>query len=125
MVMKVATSPAPSVRNGTRALELAQRAVKVADSNDPVLWHIVSAAYAATGRYAEAEAASKKYLIKNPSAAGVRHQLAEVFASTGRYAEAISEFEHAATDAGKAPADKLASDLRRAEMIDRAAARLA
>ena len=75
-------------------------------------------AYLETGRYAEAEAAAKKYLIKNPSAAGVRHQLAEVFASTGRYAEAISEFEHAATDAGKAPADKLASDLRRAEILE-------
>src|ERR1041385_4466123 len=35
-------------------------------------------AYLETGRYAEAEAAAKKFLIKNTAAAGVRHQLAEV-----------------------------------------------
>ena len=74
-------------------------------------------AYLETGRYAEAEAAAKKFLLKNPSAAGVRHQLAEVFASTGRYPEAIAEFERAGADAAKSPAEKLSSDLRRAELL--------
>jgi tetratricopeptide (TPR) repeat protein len=75
-------------------------------------------AYLETGRYSEAEAAAKKFLLKMPVAAGVRHQLAEVFASTGRYAEAITEFERAANDAAKSPAEKLPSDLRRAEILE-------
>ncbi len=75
-------------------------------------------AYLETGRYAEAEAAAKKFLLKTPVAAGVRYQLAEVFASTGRYAEAITEFERAGTDAAKSPAEKLPSDLRRAEILE-------
>src|SRR3954463_1305317 len=56
-------------------------------------------AYLETGRYAEAETAGKKFLIKNPNAARVRHQVAEVLAMTGRYSEAFIEFERAATDA--------------------------
>ena len=56
-------------------------------------------AYLETGRYAEAEAAAKKFLARTAAATGVRHQLAEVFAATGRYTEAIAEFEHAGTDA--------------------------
>ncbi|HEX3229808.1 MAG TPA: tetratricopeptide repeat protein, partial [Pyrinomonadaceae bacterium] len=75
-------------------------------------------AYLETGRYVEAESAAKKFLLKTPVAAGVRHQLAEVLASTGRYAEAITEFERAATDAAKSPAEKLPSDLRRAEILE-------
>jgi tetratricopeptide (TPR) repeat protein len=75
-------------------------------------------AYLETGRYLETEAAAKKFLVKNPSAAGVRHQLAEVLAMTGRYADAIAEFEHAANDAAKSPADKLSSDLRRGEILE-------
>jgi tetratricopeptide (TPR) repeat protein len=75
-------------------------------------------AYLETGRYVEAEASARKFLVKNPSAASVRHQFAEAIAWTGRYPEAIAEFEHAATDAAKSPADKLASDLRRAEVLE-------
>lgn len=75
-------------------------------------------AYLETGRYFEAETAAKKFLLKTPVAAGVRHQLAEVLASTGRYAEAITEFERAGTDAAKSPAEKLPSDLRRAEVLE-------
>jgi tetratricopeptide (TPR) repeat protein len=75
-------------------------------------------AYLETGRYAEAEASAKKFLVKNPNAFSVRHQLAEVLAMTGRYAEAIAEFERAANDAAKSPADKLSSDLRRAEILE-------
>jgi tetratricopeptide (TPR) repeat protein len=75
-------------------------------------------AYLETGRYVEAETSAKKFLVRTPVAAGVRHQLAEVFASTGRYAEAIAEFERAGTDAVKSPAEKLSSDLRRAELLE-------
>ncbi len=73
-----------------------------------------------TGRYAEAEASAKKFLLRTPDAGGVRHELAEVFAATGRYVEAISEFERASADLEKshAPAGaRLASDLRRAEVL--------
>ncbi|HEX3086589.1 MAG TPA: tetratricopeptide repeat protein, partial [Pyrinomonadaceae bacterium] len=75
-------------------------------------------AYLETGRYVEAETASRKFLVKNPNAGGIRHQLAEVSAMTGRYAEAIAEFERAANDAAKSPADKLSSDLRRGEILE-------
>ena len=75
-------------------------------------------AFIETGRYAEAEASAKKFLLKTPTAAAVRHQLAEVLAHTGRYAEAVTEFERAGADAARLPAEKLASDLRRAEVLE-------
>ena len=75
-------------------------------------------AYLETGRYVEAETSAKKFLLKKPAAAGVRHVLAEVLASTGRYPEAITEFERAGTDAAKSPVEKLPSDLRRAEILE-------
>jgi cellulose synthase operon protein C len=73
-----------------------------------------------TGRYAEAEAVAKKFLLKFPDAGKVRHELGEVLALTGRYTEAIAEFERASTDRekSKTPGDKLESDLRRAELLD-------
>lgn len=74
-------------------------------------------AYIETGRYTEAEASAKKFLLKSPNASAVRYELAEVFAITGRYAEAITDFEHAGSDA-KSPGEKLESDLRRAEVLE-------
>lgn len=74
-----------------------------------------------TGRYAEAEAAARKFLLKTPDAGAVRHELAEVYAATGRYVQAVSEFERAGADLEKshAPAGaRLASDLRRAEVLN-------
>ena len=68
-----------------------------------------------TGRYTEAEAAAKKLLLKTPDNAAVRHELAETLALTGRYTEAITEFERAANTDNIA--DKLESDLRRAEVL--------
>jgi tetratricopeptide (TPR) repeat protein len=72
-----------------------------------------------TGRYVEAEASAKKFLVKSPDAGLVRHQLAEIYAATGRYAEAIDEFARAAdAEKTKAPrGEKLESDLRRAELL--------
>jgi tetratricopeptide (TPR) repeat protein len=77
-------------------------------------------AYRETGRYAEAEASAKKFLLKTPDAGSVRHELAEIFAATGRYAEAISEFERAGTDLAKSntASEKLRSALRRAEVLE-------
>src|SRR3954452_14698354 len=58
--------------------------------------------YIETGRYTEAEATAKKFLLKAPDKGPVRHELAEVLAITGRYTEAITEFERAAADSAKA-----------------------
>ena len=68
--------------------------------------------YIDTGRYADAEAAAKKFLLKTPDNGAVRHELAETFALTGRYTEAIAEFERAAADSAKTDdiAGKLESD---------------
>ena len=76
-------------------------------------------AYREIGRYAEAEASAKRFLIKSPTAAGVRHELAEVLTTTGRYFDALTEFAHAATDASNSPAQKLASELRRGEVLNK------
>lgn len=78
-------------------------------------------AYIETGRLTEAEGAAKRFLLKAPEVGAVRNELAEIFALTGRYAEAISECERAAADlekAHEATAEKLKSDLRRAEMLE-------
>jgi tetratricopeptide (TPR) repeat protein len=76
--------------------------------------------YIETGRYLEAEATAKRFLTKTPETATVRHELGEALALTGKHTEAIAEFERAAADAEKAnaPEQKLASDLRRAEVFD-------
>ncbi|HEY0765503.1 MAG TPA: tetratricopeptide repeat protein [Pyrinomonadaceae bacterium] len=92
----------------------------VSNPNDALAQRALLRVYLETGRYAEAEATAKRFLLKTPDAGSVRHELAETFAITGRYAEAITEFEHAAADSAKADAvaDKLESDLRRAEILD-------
>src|SRR5262249_61843950 len=72
--------------------------------------------YIETGRYTDAETSAKKFLQKTPETGIVRHQLAEALATTGRYTEAIAEFERAAADSDKT--NKLASDLRRAELLE-------
>jgi tetratricopeptide (TPR) repeat protein len=77
-------------------------------------------AFIETGRYADAEASAKKFLIKTPEAGGVRHELGEVYVATGRYAEAVTEFERAATDREKAndsPGAYLQSSLRLGEVL--------
>ena len=84
--------------------------------NDVLAQKALLRGYVETGRYTEAEAAAKKFLPKTRDGA-VRYELAEVLALTGRYTEAIAELERAAADAER-PGDKLASDLRRAELLE-------
>jgi protein O-mannosyl-transferase len=50
----LSTNPDASVRNGKEALELAQRANKIAKDRDPVVLIVLAAAYAETGRSEEA-----------------------------------------------------------------------
>jgi tetratricopeptide (TPR) repeat protein len=50
----LATCPQASVRNGVRAVELAQQAVRLTDGNDPSMLGTLAAAYAEAGRFPEA-----------------------------------------------------------------------
>ncbi|HEX5965130.1 MAG TPA: tetratricopeptide repeat protein, partial [Pyrinomonadaceae bacterium] len=92
----------------------------VSNPTDIVAQKALLRVFIETGRYEEAEATAKRFLTKTPDAGNVRHELGEVLAITGKHTEAIAEFERASTDAEKsnAPHDKLASDLRRAEVLD-------
>ena len=95
----------------------------VSNPNDTVAQQALLRVYIETGRYVEAETTAKRFLTKTPDSAappGVRHELGEALAFTGKHTEAIPEFERAAADAEKsnAPQLKLASDLRRAEVLD-------
>jgi len=91
------------------------------NANDAVAQRNLLRAFIETGRYVDAEASAKKFLLKSPEAGAVRHELAEVFSTTGRYTEAVTEFERAAADREKASAtggDFLESALRRAEVLE-------
>lgn len=52
----------PSVRNGEQAVQLANRALDLADANDPSLLDTLAAAYAEAGRFAEAVDTAKTAL---------------------------------------------------------------
>ena len=55
-----ATSPLNDIRNGTRAVELARRAIQVTGESDPDTLDILAAAYAESGRFPEAIAAIRR-----------------------------------------------------------------
>lgn len=78
---------------------------------------VVLRVYLETGRYVEAEAAARKFLLKVPEAGSVSYVLGEVLAITGRYNEAITEFERAAAHQAVA-GERLKGELRRAEILD-------
>ena len=50
----LATSPDPSVRNGTKAVELARQTDQLSGGNNPVMVATLAAAYAEAGRFPEA-----------------------------------------------------------------------
>jgi cellulose synthase operon protein C len=102
-----------------RATEFLSLRLK-SDPSDASAQRLLLRAQLETGRYAEAEAAARAFLEKRPTAGGVRHELAEALAATGRHAEAVKEFEQAANALadGGAPSARLASDLRRAEVLE-------
>jgi Flp pilus assembly protein TadD len=58
----LATCPEASVRNGTKAIELAQRANQLSDGQDPVVLRALAAACAEGGRFAEAVTAARRAL---------------------------------------------------------------
>ncbi|HTY89360.1 MAG TPA: tetratricopeptide repeat protein [Candidatus Acidoferrum sp.] len=58
----LATWPAASARNGSRAVDLARRAVQLIGENDPMLLDTLAAAYAEAGRFPEAVAMARRAL---------------------------------------------------------------
>jgi len=58
----MATCPEPSIRNGAEAVELAQWAVLLSHSREPVPMNTLAAAYAQAGRFAEATKTAQKAL---------------------------------------------------------------
>jgi len=50
----LATAPDPSLRNGAKAVELAQLSLRVSDGKDPLFLHTLAAAYAETGQFPRA-----------------------------------------------------------------------
>ena len=122
--------PVQSQTNETRGLAELQKgdydnafkllsARLVSNPNDTIAQKALLRVYIETGRYVEAETAARRFLTKTPETATVRHELGEALVLTGKHTEAIAEFERAASDAEKeAPQQKLASDLRRAEVLD-------
>ncbi len=58
----LATSADPTVRNGARAVELAERAARLTGGDDPVILHTLAAAYAENGQFSQAIAAAQEAL---------------------------------------------------------------
>jgi Flp pilus assembly protein TadD len=58
----LATCPKGSVRNGTEAVDLAQRAVRLSDGHDPEVLDTLAAAYAESGRFSQAVQAARRAL---------------------------------------------------------------
>ena len=89
--------------------------------NDNSAQRLLLRAYTETGRYAEAEAAARKFLTKSPGAGQVRHELGEILMITGRYADAITEYDSSLEDLLKAHApraDLWNSQLRQGEALE-------
>ena len=59
LAMLLATSPDPSLRNGARALELAQHANQITGGRNALVLATLAAAYAETGRFSEATATAR------------------------------------------------------------------
>ncbi len=55
-----ATAPDASLRNGTRAVELAERALRFAGGINPILYRTLAAAYAEAGRFDDAIATAER-----------------------------------------------------------------
>jgi tetratricopeptide (TPR) repeat protein len=58
----LATWPEPTVRNGTQAVDLAQRANRLSGGEDPLILRSLAAAYAEAGRFAEAVTTARRTL---------------------------------------------------------------
>jgi Flp pilus assembly protein TadD len=59
---RLATSPNPSLRNGTKAIELARQTDQLARGSDPMMAATLAAAYAEAGQFNQAVAAARRAL---------------------------------------------------------------
>jgi tetratricopeptide (TPR) repeat protein len=73
----LATAPQASVRNGTRAVELAQRANQVTGGESPMILSTLAAAYAEVGRFGDAQQSARK-AVDLATAAGQQGLVAEL-----------------------------------------------
>ena len=73
----LATWPEPSVRNGSKAVALAEKANRLSNAQDPLVLRTLAAAYAETGRFPEAASAAKRALAlaAAQSNTGLTHEL--------------------------------------------------
>ena len=55
-----ATSPEDSVRDGTRAVELGERALRISGGKIPMIYRVLAAAYAESGRFGDAIDAARR-----------------------------------------------------------------
>ena len=56
----LATASDPTIRNGTRAVNLAQEAIQLSDGKEPLFFRTLAAAYAETNRFSEAIVTAKQ-----------------------------------------------------------------
>jgi tetratricopeptide (TPR) repeat protein len=74
----LATCPEPSLRNGTEALALAVRAMELSGGKDAVILDTLAAAYAETGRFADAALTARRALAlaTSPYAEALKSRIA-------------------------------------------------
>ncbi|MGD0923188.1 MAG: tetratricopeptide repeat protein, partial [Terriglobia bacterium] len=84
----LATCPAASVRNGSEAVKLAQRAAQASGGQDPAILDTLAAAYAEVGRFPEAVQTARQALTlatqqnAQPLAEGLKARIALYEAKT-------------------------------------------
>ncbi len=78
----LATNPNASIRNGAEAVELAERAVRLSDGQEPAVMGTLAAAYAEASRFPEAVQTARKALDlatqqnKQPLAKSIKAEMA-------------------------------------------------
>jgi tetratricopeptide (TPR) repeat protein len=84
----LATSPEASLRNGEKAVQLAQRANELAGGRNPVVLHTLAAAFAEAGRFGDAVRSEQK-AIELARAAGRQDVAGQFSAELERYAAGL------------------------------------
>jgi tetratricopeptide (TPR) repeat protein len=80
----LATCPEASLRNGDKAVQLAQRANELAGGKNPVVLHTLAAAFAETGRFGDAVRSEQK-AIELARAAGRQDMVGQFNGELKRY----------------------------------------
>ena len=80
----LATAPQATLRNGARAVDLAQQANQLAGGKDPIILHTLAAAYAEVGRFNDARRSMEK-AIELAQAVGRPDMLKQFNAELGHY----------------------------------------